>query len=245
MKVYLQCIILSLVALFLNGEGWSKDAKTILEQMTKARKYNTAQMNATMEIIDRDGDKTTMKLKMFEQKEGDKSLMRFTHPARLKGTSILSVGDNIWYYNKRSNRVRLLSSSAKKGSMMGSSFSYDDMSSNYEKDFTSEIIKETDKEYVLKLTPRDSDKKFKYIEAYVTKSNFVANKLFYFDKSDSKYKELIAKNVIKKGEQWVPLHMKMTDLNTQKATIFSIDEGSIKYNVSIKRGLFSERQLKR
>ena len=220
-------------------------SEEILKKMDKVANYKTAKMDASMTIINKNGDKTNMKLTSFEQKEGDKSIMRFTFPSRLKGTAILSVEDNIWYYNRRTNRVRLLSRSAKKGSMMGSGFSYEDMDMDYEKDFTAEIKKETSTEYILKLVPKDGDKKFKYIIANVTKSNFIATSVEYYNKNDLKYKELTTENVkIVKGYP-VPLKTTMKEIGSQKITVFEIEEGSIEYDLELKSNLFSHRHLKK
>lgn len=220
-------------------------ALEILKKMDAVRDYKTARMKAVMRIVNSDGDETKMELISTEQTDGDKGLMRFTFPARLKGTAILTVGDEIWYYNKRTNRVRLLSRSAKKGSMMGSSFSYDDMTTDYVKDFTAKILKDESDHWVLKMIPKDSDKKYAHLIAVVQKATHMGTKVEYFKSgAETPYKVMIAKNIKEvKGHQ-VALKVKMTELGSQKTTFFETSEASIEYDVELSNDTFSERTLK-
>lgn len=221
------------------------DANQILQKMDDVRSYETAKMNATMNIIDRKGGVTSMGLTSFEKKEGEKSLMRFTAPARLKGTAILTVDDNIWYYNNRTNRVRLLSRSAKKGSMMGSSFSYEDMSTNYADDYTATIQKETADKYILKMIPKDDNKTYKYLLVEVRKSDFIAEKVDYYNKNDLKYKELISKDIKKINGHLVALFISMKEIGSQKVTNFEIAEDSAEFDIELDEKIFSEQYLKK
>ncbi|MFC1546226.1 outer membrane lipoprotein-sorting protein [bacterium] len=216
----------------------------ILKKMDDVRNYNTAVMNVEMKIIDKRGNQTTMSLISYEKKEGDKNLLRFTDPPRLQGTAILTVGDNIWYYNNRTNRVRLLSKSAKKGRMMGSSFSYEDMSLNYVKDFTAEILENKKKEYIIKMIPKDKDKTYKYLKARVSKKTFVAIKMEYYNKNDLVYKELTASDIKNIDDHIIPLRTEMTEIGSQKVTSFEIAEHKVEFDVVLKEELFSERYLK-
>jgi hypothetical protein len=240
MKKY---ITLLLIVLFANT-AFAIDAMEVLKKIESTDKYKDSEITAMMKIINSEGKETVMEMIMFDKKgDGDKQLMRFTSPPRLKGTSILTVGDNMWYYNRRTNRVRLLSKSAKKGSMMGSSFSYDDMTKSYSKDFTGTLEKETKKEYILKLIPNDKDKKFKYIIMTVNKINNVPTIIEYYNDSSDKYKVMTSEDIVKIGSFLVPLKVTMVDLNTQKTTVMTMDEKSIKYDQGIKDKIFSQRSL--
>ncbi|MBN1622430.1 MAG: outer membrane lipoprotein-sorting protein [Endomicrobiales bacterium] len=240
-------IFISFIVIFCRTLLFALTADEILDKMDDVRDYKTAKMNATMKIINRDGHTTSMSLISYEKtgEEEDMSLMRFTEPARLKGTAILTVGDNIWYYNNRTNRVRLLSKSAKKGSMMGSSFSYEDMDMNYVDDYTAEIEKETDKEYVLKIIPKDKDKTYKYLLADVRKDDFIATKVEYYNKNDLKYKELISKDIVNIGGHLVALFVSMKEIGSQKITNFEMKEDSAEFDLRLDDKLFSERYLKK
>ena len=88
-------ISISLLAILLSSNClFAITAGEILDKMDKVRDYKTAKMTATMRIEKKGSEPTTMKLISHEKTEGDKGLMRFTYPARLKGTAILTKGDN-------------------------------------------------------------------------------------------------------------------------------------------------------
>jgi len=221
----------------------------ILVKMENAGDYTTSRADAVMKIINSDGDTTEMGLTMFskrgEGEEDDKSLMRFTSPARLKGTAILMNGDSIWYYNHRTNRVRLLSKSAKKGSMMGSGFSYEDLSTEYAKDFTGEILEEDKKTYQLKLFPKNKDKKYQHLLIKVRKADYQVDKMDYFDKDNLKYKELSSKDFKKVSGRIMPMQTLMKDLEADKKTVFEINPDTVKYDLPLKDSIFSERNLRK
>jgi len=237
--------VLAVLAVLISNPLWGLTPEQILEKMDKAVNYTTARMEATMRIVNKRGQETTMKLISFEKKEGDKSLIRYTYPPRLKGTAILVVGDSIWYYNRRTNRVRLLSRAAKKGSMMGSSFSYDDLSTDYQKDFTATITKNTSDQYELKLKPKDQDKKYKYLKVIVAKSNFIASEVGYYNQGDQKFKEMTATNIKNIKGHIAPLKITMTEISSQKVTYMEIDESKVEYNITLKDKVFSHQHLKK
>lgn len=212
--------------------------------MDAVRDYQTARMSATMTIVDRTGRETTMKLVSHEQTEGDKSLMRFTYPARLKGTAILTVGDSIWYYNRRTNRVRLLSRSAKQGSMMGSSFSYDDLNAEYAEDYAASLLEETKTSYTLKLVPKAGNKKYRHLIAQVAKDTYLTLSIEYYNQRDILYKRLVQDQFKKVDGHWVALKVSMTETASQKVTYFTTDETNLEFDLPIKNTLFSERNLK-
>ncbi|BDU51611.1 outer membrane lipoprotein-sorting protein [Haliovirga abyssi] len=237
--------VIVLLTIFIFNLGIAQNAKDILQKVKNNTEYSTSQMDATMIIKKGNKKLSEMKFKSYLKKgDKDRQLMRFTYPSRLKGTAILSSGDNIWYYNKRTNRVRLLSKSAKKGSMMGSSFSYEDMTIDFVNDFKSELQKTTNKYYVIKMVPI-KDKKFKYLIAYILKDKYIDEKIEYYNDNEIKYKELISSDIKKIDKIMIPLHIEMRDILTGKSTEMITDESSIKLGIKIKDSIFSERNLKR
>ncbi|MFC1560216.1 outer membrane lipoprotein-sorting protein [Candidatus Margulisiibacteriota bacterium] len=246
------CVLLMAVPVLAKEKGKTEDLNVhdILVKMENAGDYETSTGTAVMKIVDREGNETKMELEMYEKRgsteaDDDKSLMRFTYPARLKGTAILMVGDNIWYYNNRTNRVRLLSQSAKKGSMMGSSFSYEDMSAQYAEDYTGEIIKDERDHYILKLFPKDEDVSYKYLIVKVRKDDYIPVNIGYYNDDELKYKEMKSENIKKIDGRTVPLTVSMNDIEESKITYFDIDEKAIKYDVDVDDKMFSERHLKK
>ncbi|TDT71594.1 outer membrane lipoprotein-sorting protein [Hypnocyclicus thermotrophus] len=219
----------------------------ILKNIKKNNNYNSSFQISTMKIEKNGKITSSMIFESYSKKINNNTfqLMKFTSPSRLTGTSILSKNGNTWYYNKRTNRVRLLSKSAKNGNLMGSSFSYDDMDFDYEKDFNSILLKEDKKYYYLKLVPIDKNKKYSYIISKVNKFNFTEELIEYYDKNNFLYKKLEINDYTKKGNYLIPKTMKMTDIINNKSTYIISDISTIKLNINIKNTLFSEKNLKK
>ena len=224
----------------------------ILDQMEEAGDYSTMQGEAVMKIINSDGDETVMAFTSYEKKgktadDDDSSLIRFTSPARLKGTAILVVGDNIWYYNNRTNRVRLLSQSAKKGSMMGSGFSYEDLELQYSKDFTGEVVAVERDHYKLKLIPK-KEKNYSYMVIKTRKEDFQVELADYFNENDLLYKKMVSKDFTKiksKGKERVmPMVIEVKEIEDGKVTRIEFDPDDIKYDIKLDDDIFSERALR-
>ncbi len=221
----------------------------ILEKMEKAGDYITSKGSAVMKIINSNGDETVMGMMSFEKKgtneaEDDMSLMRFTSPARLKGTAILVKGNSIWYYNNRTNRVRLLSQSAKKGSMMGSGFSYEDMELSYSKDFTGEVTAEDKKLYTLRLWPKE-ERNYAWMIVRTRKSDHQVESAEYFNKDGLKYKVLTSSEFRKIKGRVMPMLVEMKEIEDNKLTRIESDPKDIQYDIEIDDEIFSERNLRK
>lgn len=242
-----------------------KKFEGIMRKMEKAGDYLTSKGSAVMKIINREGDETVMGLILFEKKstneaDDDLSLMRFTSPARLKGTAILVKGNSIWYYNNRTNRVRLLSQSAKKGSMMGSGFSYEDMELSYSKDFTGEVVSEGRKHYTLKLWPKQ-EKNYAYMIVRTRKADHQVESAEYYNEDDLIYKVLTSRDYKKiKGkvkkvvdgkeitvvkERIMPMLVEMKEIEDGKITRIESNPKDIQYDIEIDDNIFSERNLRK
>lgn len=70
--------------------------------------------------------KATMKMKVWSVGR-DRMLVRILDPSRLKGMSTLKVGDKVWYYMPRTDRIVRVGSSMLGDSWMGSHFTNDDL----------------------------------------------------------------------------------------------------------------------
>ncbi|WP_319369852.1 outer membrane lipoprotein-sorting protein [uncultured Ilyobacter sp.] len=231
--------------LLISISGFSRDATEVLQKMRDAQDYKTSRGEYLMTIENR-GKEITMEFEWYHKKsEEDLQLMRFTSPPRIEDTAILIKGENIWYYNKRSNRVRLLSKSAKRGSMMGSSFSYDDLNLDYVDDFTGEIMEETEDYYILKIYPSEEERSYKYIVAKVRKENFIEESLEYYDDNEIRYKLMTTKDVKHVKGRWTPMKIIMTDLISGKVTLIKTIEESLDFDFYMEDSKFSEKNLKK
>lgn len=244
MKKWTMLFLTILVLIFLGDIVFAESGEDVLKKMTESQDYKTMKSEAEMIIYNGLKETTSIKMRTYLKKETEeKQLIRFIAPKRLEGTAILMNGENTWYYNRRTNRVRLLSKSAKKGSMMGSSFSYEDMEIDYAKDFTANLLEEKKEYYILKIYPKN-EKRYKYLIAKVNKETYVEDYIEYYDENEIFYKKLKIKKVEKIKNIYVPLEIEMDDIANGKRTQIITDKKTLELNIEINDDFFSERKLK-
>ena len=109
-------------------------AQEILNTMQETMNPEQAQGIMEMTIMTSSGDERTFKYETFSKNQGEKSLMKYLLPSRVKGQTILMLndGDDIWVYFPRTKRVRKLATHAKKQKLEGSDFSYEDLGASDE-----------------------------------------------------------------------------------------------------------------
>jgi hypothetical protein len=116
--------------------------------------YGYGDMKAEYELINTDKEgrtsKRRMRLRMLEtsgydengdKTDGDKSLVEFTYPPDIKGTTVLIHAhidrpDDTWVYLPALKRVKRISSANLSGKFAGTEFAYEDIASQELKKFT-------------------------------------------------------------------------------------------------------------
>jgi len=198
-----------------------------------------------MILIDKKGNKKIRKTEMY-QKGDETRLVRFQSPADQKGISFLSLPDDVMYlYLPAFRKIRRIASHVKNQNFAGTDFSYDDMSSfNYAKEYDAKLLKETEKVYILELTPKANIKKdYSKLKFWVLKSNFYPSKIEHFDKAGNLWKIMDRRKIEKKGNYWVAMEMEMQDLKKNHKTRMIIDK--IEYDSGLSEKVFTKRNLKR
>ena len=228
--------------------AYAESGVEILEKMDKSRDYPMHTATASMRVEYKGRETANMEYEFLYRKNSEtgdnEQLMTFVKPSRLKGTAILAKGDNIWYYNNRSKRVRLLTKSAKKGSVMGTSFSYEDLDMDYVEDYNAEVLDEDSGYYILKLVPIE-DKAYEYMVSKVSKENYVEEWVEYYDENGVLYKKMFLEDIRDMGGFWMEYKIEMVDLLKQKKTIVEIYDESLNFEVKLCDEDFSERRLKK
>jgi len=249
MKILLIILILtsSLIAQELTAEQIITKVNDLMNQESVYGKM-------TMTIVTTSGKKRTFEYESWSKDSGEKNLIRYTRPARVKGQAMLMLNnaDDIWAYFPRTKRVRKLATHAKKQKMQGSDFSYEDMGSGsaFITDFTAKRLKDDKIEgydcYKLELTRnRDSNSHYSRMIMWVIKDNFLPVVMDYYDEENPNLclKRLVQYDI--KDIDGVPTGMKMTMYNKTDNTQTSMEILTCKYNAPLKDEMFTERGLKK
>lgn len=253
-KVFFIFVFIVCFILFAEGTDEKITAEKIIETMT--RTLNPEQSEAVMEmtITTSGGQERTFVYKVYSKNSGEKSLMKYLDPGRVKGEAILMLNnaDDIWMYFPRTNRVRKLATHAKKQKVQGSDFSYEDLGSSNEfiEDYNSVLLGEEEKEgklcYKLELTRKeDFDAGYSRLIVWVEKESYVPLVIDYYHEKDPKLldKELVLSDV--KTIDGVPTPMKMVMYNKLDNTKTVMEFKELTYNVDLPDNLFTEMGMKK
>ena len=234
--------------------GQDLTAEQIIDKVNELLNQESIYATMTMTIETTSGEQRTFEYESWSKDKGEKNIIRYTKPARVRGQAILMLNNanDIWAYFPRTKRVRKLATHAKKQKMQGSDFSYEDMGSgdSFLTDFTARRLKDEKMEdhdcYKIELIRKnDSDSNYSRLIMWIIKENFVPVVIDYYDEKDQTYhvKRLVQYNI--KQIDGVPTAMKMVMYSKTDNTQTSMEILTCDYNVSIDDNLFTERGLKK
>ncbi len=198
------------------------------------------------------GKERAMEFESYSGNNGEKSLMRYTRPASVKGQAFLMLNnaDDIWSYYTRTGRVRKLATHAKKQSVQGSDFTFEDMggSDTWKEEFDSRTVKEVKldgiKCWLLELVAKpETDQSYQKLLIWTDQETYYPVKIEYYDEMREHLKTLIMSDI--RMVEDIPTAMKIVMTNHQKFTETRMEILEITYQWTPPKGFFSERSLKK
>jgi outer membrane lipoprotein-sorting protein len=229
-------------------------ADDILNTLTETMNPDQSRGMMTMTIVTSSGQERTFKYETFSKGKGEKSLMKYLEPQRVKGQTILMLNDadDIWTYFPRTKRVRKLATHAKKQKVEGSDFSYEDMgaSNTFIEEYGAVRLKDEKKEgrlcYKIELTRKpDSDAGYSRIMLWVDRENFIPLVIDYYHEDDSqlKQKQLVCSDIRLIDGIYTP--MDCTMYNKLDNTYTRMNMLEVTYQIELSDDLFTEMGMQR
>jgi hypothetical protein len=151
--------------------------------------------------------------------------------------------DDRWLYLPALDLDKRIAAGDKRTSFVGSDFLYEDVSGRSLKEDTHELIKTTDKFFVVKNVPKKPDTvEFGYYNVSIDRKTYVPMKMEFYDKENKLYRVIESKKV--EMIQKFPTVVKsvVSDLKTGSKT--EMEFSNVKYNINLK-DVFKERYLRR
>ena len=196
--------------------------------------------------------KRTFVYESFSKDRGEKTLMRYLEPSRVKGqaTLMLNNADDIWVYFPRTKRVRKLASHAKKQKMEGSDFAYEDMGGgeSFLTDFNHRRLLDVRYEgrdcYQVELIIKPGkESSYSRMVMLIDRETYLMQAVEYYDEKDPEtvIKRLTITDVEKIQGVPTPMRMVMRSLYDNTESIMSVRE--IEYKVDLPDEMFTERGL--
>ncbi len=251
---FLSKIILIFILLITPALAQQPTADEIIQKVNDLMNQKSVYGKASLTIVTTSGEKRTFVYESWSKDGGEKSLIRYLKPRRVKDQAILMLNnaDDIWMYFPRTKRVRKLATHAKKQKMQGSDFTYEDMGAGdaFVTDFRAKRLQDDKMQdhdcYVVELTRKpDSDSHYSRMVVYVIKEYFLPVVIDYYDEDDP---ILWEKRLVQSDMQTIdgiPTGMTMVMHNQRDNTKTTMKMLEVKYNIPIENVMFTERGLKK
>jgi outer membrane lipoprotein-sorting protein len=253
----MKSLIFSLLILLIQFSvclGQELTGEEIIQKVNDLFNPQTSHGKSKMTIVTSSGSKRTFVSESWSKDEGEKNLVRYISPKRVKGQAILMLNnaDDIWSFFPRTQRVRKLATHAKKQKMQGSDFSYEDMGSGdaFIEDFTAKRLDDEEMEdkqcFKLELTRKqESDLSYSRMIMWVIKDSFVPIVIDYYDEDDP---DLWLKRLVQSDINMIdgiPTAMKSVMYNKVDNTQTEMELLEVEYDVELSDDMFTERNLKK
>ena len=262
MKLYFIFILCSFVLSPFVTQA-NENARQIMKRSIELEDGNNRTSDMTMTLVDKHNEKRTRKLKGYSKDKGvdNLSLMVFTAPNDVKGTGFLTIDykdeakdDDQWLYLPALRKVKRVAGSDKKGSFMGSDFTYGDMTKRSLSLYNYKILKEKViagiKSWIIEVKPVNQDvvNKYGYTKSivFVRQDNYFIIRAIHWLEKGNKVKYLQVKKLDLIDNVWVAKESTMMTKIGKKIihkTMLSYE--NIKFNQSLDESLFSVRQLEK
>jgi len=250
MNWFLIIVGLGLRSLFAQG----LTGEDIIQKVNDLINVETTYMKVRMTITTTSGAKRTFTYQSWSKDKGEKSLLRYLAPARVKGQAILMLNNanDIWMYFPRTGRVRKLATHAKKQKMMESDFSYEDLGSGetFIEDFSARRLKDDkykgEECYKVELTKKpDADISYSRLLLWVRKQDFVPVLIEYYAEHNP---DILVKKLYQEDIRiidGIPTAFKIVMKSEMEDSSTEIEVLEVKYNLQLADDLFTERSLRR
>jgi outer membrane lipoprotein-sorting protein len=228
--------------------------EAIIQKVNDTMNVETSHGKAKMTIVTTSGSKRTFVQESWSKDKGEKNLVRYLEPRRVKDQAVLMLNnaDDIWMFFPRTQRVRKLATHAKKQKMQGSDFSYEDMGSGdaFIEDYVSKRLEDEESEgydcYKLELARKpESDLSYSRLIIWVIKENFVPIAIDYYDEDNAsrRLKRLVQSDI--RVIDGISTAMKAVMLNLNDNTQTELEMLEVEFNIALDDSMFTERALKK
>lgn len=228
-----------LIAGMVYPAGKSQSAVEIDRKSMETVSFPSMEMAATLRILDSKGRERIRQISTTSRAFSgvDKTIIRFTSPADIKGTSMLifdysAKDDDMWVYLPALRKTRRIISSEKGNSFMGSEFSNADMSKPNSDDFLHVRLGEENLHgkacWKIESKCKDEDREDKYGYSrrisWIEKNTYLCHKIEYYDFYGDLMKIQTLKNYQKQDNgKYFAFLMEMENVQNQRRSILSID----------------------
>ena len=217
----------------------------IIRRMERHERHGSVRSTGSMEITDRFGTRT--KTFVSTALGDDRSLLEFTNPEEA-GQKVLRLEDEIYLYFPDSEDVIHLQGAALRDSVLGSDFSYEDMTGSSSRLDDYDVVLEGTEEvdghetFRLRLTAKRRDVVYPVQVAWIDSEQFVTRRVDLFSLRGRALKRLAVTEFREVGDKVIGVRLEMSDfMKKDSLTVFTMDEIAI--DEPVDENLFSLEEL--
>ena len=236
-------------------------AREIMEKVDARDDGDRRTADMEMILIDKGGKKRVRKLRSFSMDKGKDTLrlLFFRSPADVKDTAFLTYDyretdkdDDQWLYLPALRKTKRIATSDKKGSFMGSDFSYADMNKRNLEQYDYTLLKETKVGnvgvWLIQTVPRTKKviDEYGYTKSvvFVRKDNFVVIRVVNWVKEGKRFKYMDVKRLELIDGIWVGTEVHMTTKKSKRTIHKTILKNhNVKFNQDLEEGTFTVRRM--
>ncbi|MCO4770747.1 MAG: outer membrane lipoprotein-sorting protein [Deltaproteobacteria bacterium] len=224
-------------------------ADEIIKRSSENRTVSNSIQKMTLEIYDKSGNSRIRKITSRTRKgpqDATWSYVYFDEPEDVAGVQFLSVEnptgeDDQWMFMPAIGTANRIAGSSRKGSFMGTDFSYEDMSLGQADDgdhtmrakTSITVAGETFEVHVVETVPKAETKSaYTKVVTYVDVVEFMPRQVDLFDKKGEQIKRMSFSSVEKSGEVLVPKLITMENLKRGTKTNLKVDEYEVNVDAS-------------
>ncbi|MGE5342110.1 MAG: outer membrane lipoprotein-sorting protein [Candidatus Omnitrophota bacterium] len=221
-------------------------AKEILKKMDELYRSNTSVARFEMQIITPNWQRT---LQVDAWTQGlEKSFFRILSPMKERGTATLKVGNEIWNFLPKTDKVMKIPPSMMMGSWMGSDFTNDDLVKEYTfmDDYTFRMVTVPNPEsgvvYVKAVPKENLPIVWGWIITAVREKDYLPVWQKYYDEKGRPMREMIYSEIKTFGKRTIPSVMELIPTNKpgQKTVVRYLD---VRFDTKLDNEIFSLRHL--
>ena len=238
---------LIIIAFLLSTQGFSQDAKTILDKVDRNMSSKNRILESSMTIH---GKRRSRTLTSKTWSEGtEKSFSEYLSPAADKGTKMLKLEGQLWIYSTSTDRIIQISGHLLRQSVMGSDLSYEDMMEDRKLSelYNASIIREeklNDRNtFLMQLKAKVDNVAYYSQKIWIDTERFIPLKQEMYAKSGQLLKRTELSDVKQIQGRWFPTTIIYKDMLKQgNGTEFKVT--SILFDQKIPGYIFSKAALK-
>lgn len=221
----------------------------ILRRVDTNTIFETAISKTSMTITNRRGRTTSIVSQAWSK--GEKmALVEYLSPARVKGTKMLMLDDELYTYTPASDRIIQISGHLLRQSVSGSDLSYEDMMENrallevYNAEMAGEEVWNGRNCYVVQLKAKQMDVAYPSRKVWIDSERYLPLKEERYAKSGKLLKVIEIRDLARIQNRWYPKEVFFKDkLSKGQGTVYRIEE--IRFGVDIPEHLFTKAALRR